>query len=259
MKYQVQDFCRCMEALAPLELALEWDNVGLQIGHPDQEVSRVLVTLTVTMDVVERAIEEDVDLVIAHHPVIFKPLRQLRTDEPGGALLAALLQHDLAVYVAHTNLDQAEEGLNHWLARDLKLQDQRVLIPFQDGPAGLGRVGNIEPMTLGALAKHVERLWGYPVRIVGQEMHEIARVAVVGGSGGDFVHQAKKAGADVLITGDVSYHDAMDARSLDLAVLDAGHFGTERIVTAELQRYLAQHFGADVEILEDNSGSPFVF
>lgn len=259
MKYRVQDFCQIMEELAPLELALEWDNVGLQIGNPSKKVSTVLVTLTVTMDVVQRAIESGVDLLISHHPVIFKPLRQIRTDTPEGSLLATLLKHDLAVYVAHTNLDQAPQGLNYWLARDLALEGQKVLVPVNNSAAGLGRIGTVRPVSLGALARQVEELWSCPVRMVGDQEQEVCTVAVVGGSGGDFVAQAKKAGADVLITGDVSYHDAMDARSLDLAVLDAGHFATEQIVAAELGRYLGDHFGDHVQILQDNSGDPFSF
>ncbi|MCK9524649.1 MAG: Nif3-like dinuclear metal center hexameric protein [Limnochordia bacterium] len=259
MTYRVQDFCRSMEELAPLELALEWDNVGLQIGNPSQRVSAVVVTLTVTLDVVKRAIESGANLLIAHHPVIFKPLRQIRTDSPEGALLAALLQDDLAVYVAHTNLDQAGQGLNHWLARDLGLREEEVLVPAKANGCGLGRVGKIPPVGLGDLAKQVEVLWGSPVRVVGDLGLEISTVAVVGGSGGDFAQQAREAGADCLITGDVSYHDAMDARNLGMAVLDAGHFATEKLVTAELGRYLADYFGDSVRILQDNSGNPFSF
>lgn len=259
MEYKVQDFCTIMEELAPLDLAMEWDNVGLQIGDVNKTVSKVLVTLSVTMDVVRNAIDQEVDLVIAHHPLIFKPLRHIRTNSPDGALLAALLKHDIAVYVAHTNLDQADTGLNHWLAREVGLKDPRIFLPVEGASAGLGRIGEVAPVALGEFAKRLEALWGCPVRIVGRDQQTVSVVAVIGGSGGDYVHQAKAAGADVLVTGDVSYHDALDATQIGLAVLDAGHFYTERIMVAEVGRYLQERFGDGICVLQDTSTNPFSF
>ncbi len=248
-----------MEELAPLELAMEWDNVGLQIGDATKKVSSVLVTLTVTREIVRKAIASEVDLIITHHPVIFKPLRQIRTDSPEGTLLAALLKHDLAVYVAHTNLDQAALGLNHWLAKEIGLEDARVLIPALDRDHGLGRIGRIAPRSLGEFATQLEALWDSSVKIVGDGNQTISKVAVVGGSGGNFVHQAKSAGADVLVTGDVSYHDAIDARNLGLAVLDPGHFATEKVVAQGVGKYLQDRFDGDMQILQDTSIDPFSF
>ena len=248
-----------MEKLAPLELTLEWDNVGLQIGDAARNVSSVLVTLTVTMETVRRAMADQTDLIIAHHPVIFKPLRQIRTDTPEGTLLVALLKHDISVYVAHTNLDQAARGLNYWLAREVGLEEQSVLTAANDNNVGLGRIGRIDPVSLGDYAVELEKLWNCPVRIVGDKGQIISKVAVVGGSGGDFVRQAKAAGADVLVTGDVSYHDAVDAINLGLAVLDAGHFATEKMAVAEMAKYLQNHFGDDVRILQDICANPFSF
>lgn len=248
-----------MEELAPLELAMEWDNVGLQIGYATKSVSSVLVTLTVTIETVRDAIASEIDLIIAHHPVIFKPLRQIRTDSPEGNLLAVLLKHDLAVYVAHTNLDQAAQGLNHWLAMEIGLEDTRVLIPLLSSDDGLGRIGRIAPLRLGELATQLETLWDCSIKMVGDGDQTVSSVAVVGGSGGDFVQQAKAAGADVLVTGDVSYHDALEARNLGLAVLDAGHFSTEKVVVAEVAKYLQNRFGDDVRTLQDASVDPFSF
>ena len=256
---RVEDFCTYLEELAPLELATEWDNVGLQIGDPEKKVSTVLVTLTVTEAIVQKAISSKVDLIVAHHPVIFKPLQAIRTDQPQGALLAALLRHQIAVYVAHTNLDQAAEGINTWLASEIGLANPRVLVPGLQEGVGLGRIGTVAPLTLADLAKQLEMLWGCPLRIVGDELRSVSTIAVVGGSGGDLTWPAKAAGADCLITGDVSYHDALDALALDLAVLDAGHFATEKIVASELAKYLRSRAGGDVRILQDTSTNPFSF
>ena len=259
MLCKVQDVCTYLEELAPLELALEWDNVGLQIGAPHKKVSTILVTLTITDEVVQRAIADQVDLIVAHHPLIYKPIHNIRVDQPQGALLAALLQHEMAVYVAHTNLDQAPEGVNHWLAEEINLKDHRVLIPGTIEQAGLGRIGAIAPLALGELAHKLENLWGLPVSVVGDRQRLITIVSVVGGSGGDFAAQAKAAGADCLVTGDVSYHDALDALALDLAVLDAGHFSTEKIVVPKLVEYLQVRVDDDVRILQDTSANPFSF
>lgn len=257
MSYTVRDVCNLIDKLAPQELAFEWDNVGLQVGKLNQKVVGVLVTLTLTPEVLERAIKEKVDLIICHHPVIFRPISAIRTDQPQGALLASLLRHEIAVYVAHTNLDQATTGLNHWLARELGLEASKVLVPQNSDSVGLGRVGEISPTSLQDLANQLEALWSVSIRLVGDPTQLISTVAVVGGSGGDFVSQAKAAGADVLITGDVSYHDALDAQALGLAVLDAGHFATEKIMVQEIANYLRDHLGDQLNIISETSSNPF--
>lgn len=259
MAYTVQDVAQAMETLAPRELALEWDNVGLQVGSFNQVVSTVLVTLTLTEEVLERAIAERADLIICHHPVIFKPLSAVRTDQPQGGLLAALLQHKISVYVAHTNLDQAPGGLNFWLARDVGLENGKVLVPANNPDVGLGIYGQINPTTLGQLATELEKMWNLPMRMVGEASQPISTVAVVGGSGGSFVNQAKSAGADVLITGDVSYHHALDALALGLAVLDAGHFATEKVMVQEVANYLLSKFPQGLQVISETSSNPFRF
>lgn len=259
MAYTVNDFCMLMEKLAPLELALEWDNVGLQIGEPQKVVSSILVTLTLTADVLEKALAEKIDLIISHHPLIFKPLAKIRTDDPLGAMLAILLRNNIAVYVAHTNLDQAPHGLNHWLAEQLGLIGENVLIPSSSPEVGLGRFGRIVPRSLGQYAKELESLWKVPLRIVGNLERIISNVAVLGGSGGSYVKQANHVGADLLITGDVSYHHALDAEALGLAVIDAGHFATEQIMVKGIADYLRKETEHQLKVVEETSVNPFRF
>lgn len=124
-----QTIIQWMESLAPKHLAYEWDNVGLQVGSLQKSVQKVMVTLDVTPEVAQEAIENDVDLIIAHHPIIFRPLKNLRTDLPVGGLIEKLLQHNIAVYASHTNLDIAKGGVNDWLAEKLGLKNVDVLIP----------------------------------------------------------------------------------------------------------------------------------
>ncbi len=261
MSSTVQEICRILERLAPPEYAYDWDNVGLLVGRADQSVSTVLVTLTVTPAVVDSAIENGVDLIVAHHPLVFKPLTHLRTDQPLGALLARLLEHGLAVYACHTNLDRAPLGLNEWLAQEVGVLKPKVLIPGEGEGVGLGRVGRIPETTLGELALRLAELWSTPVRMVGDPKLPLQTAAVVGGSGGDFAAEAKAAGAQVLITGDVSYHDALDAQALNLAVLDAGHFATEKIMVRKIAHYLKSQLtagGAEIIAVVEQSGEdPF--
>ncbi|MDI9440678.1 MAG: Nif3-like dinuclear metal center hexameric protein [Firmicutes bacterium] len=256
--YLIQDVCCAMETLAPLECAYDWDNVGLLVGRSDKPVSSVLVTLSVTNEVVDAALGQGSNLIVAHHPVIFRPLTSLRTDEPSGALLARLIRHDLAVYACHTNLDRASDGLNKWLAQEVGLKDVEVLLPDLTEGAGLGRIGDISATTLGGLAQRLSELWHRPIRMIGDPARPVKRAAVVGGSGGDYAAQAKGAGADVLITGDVDYHAALDAEALGLGVLDAGHFATEQIMVRETARYLRSCLPG-IRVIEERGVDPFQF
>ncbi|MBO8171371.1 MAG: Nif3-like dinuclear metal center hexameric protein [Bacillaceae bacterium] len=129
-----QTVIQYMEQLAPKHLAMEGDKIGLHVGTLDKEVKKVMVTLDVLEEVVDEAIEQDVDLIIAHHAVIFRPLKHLRTDLPAGRLYEKLIKHDIAVYTAHTNLDVAEGGVNDLLAEKLGLQDTEILEPLHTEP-----------------------------------------------------------------------------------------------------------------------------
>lgn len=246
-----------MEELAPLELKMEWDNVGLQLGGAQMPVSKILVTLTVTPDIAELAAAESVDLIVAHHPLIFRPLYGIRTDTYHGALLFSLMRNGVGVYVSHTNLDVAEYGLNHWLAETLGLAE---VAPLSTGPVpgtGLGRVGRLKPQTAAALAEHVAAKLSAPVRLIGPEDLICEKVAVCGGSGGDLVNAAVQKGAQALITGDVSYHEALDAVHAGFAVIDAGHHGTEKIMVPRVAQYLRAGLPSTVEILEAPGLDPF--
>ncbi|WP_202080662.1 Nif3-like dinuclear metal center hexameric protein [Caldalkalibacillus salinus] len=124
-----QTIIQWFEQFCPKHLAEDWDNVGLQVGSLQKKVSKVLVTLDVTREVAEEAIDEGAELIIAHHPIIFRPLKHLRTDDEAGQILKKLIQHDITVYIAHTNLDITAGGVNDWLAESLALEETEVLSP----------------------------------------------------------------------------------------------------------------------------------
>lgn len=230
-----------IEAFAPPKTAMEGDRVGLQVGTWDKDVRRVLISLDTTLEVAEEAARLEADLIISHHAVIFRPLSDLRVDRPRGRLLELLIKKDIAVYVPHTAMDIARGGINDHLADRFGLVDVSPLRELGedlvDGrlePRGIGRLGRLaEPTELAALGDRVLQVLGAPfLRRVGDPQRRIEKVAVLCGDGNRFLADADRRGADVLITGDVYYHTALEARSRGLALLDPGHNATERVAGA---------------------------
>jgi len=259
MATTVKHVATLIEQIAPPQYAYEWDNSGLQVGAFGQPVEKILVTLTITEAVVERAIAEQVDMIIAHHPLIFQPLRSLDTDNPLGRIIQKLLCSHIAVYTCHTNLDCAPLGLNYWLAELLGLREHYILKAALDGTSGLGRIGLIDSMTLDQLKAKVESVLQTKVRCVGNPGQVCRKIAVCGGSGGELINAAWAQQADVLITGDLKYHTALDAQTLGLALIDAGHFATEKIMVSNVAQYLRKHL-LNIPVIEDlTDGDPFSY
>ncbi|RGS73465.1 Nif3-like dinuclear metal center hexameric protein [Mitsuokella sp. AF21-1AC] len=255
-----------IERIAPRHLAEEWDNPGLLVGSPAQEVGRILVALDVSDEVVHQAIEQGAKLIVAHHPLIFHPLKKLRTDLPLGHRLSVLLKHDIAVVAAHTNLDIAQGGVNDVLANAIglsKLSSFIITEQHEDGAAeSLGRIGFLPaPMTIRDFAAKVrEALPTQHVRFVDAGARPVRRVALCSGAGAEFIGKAAMMGADVYVTGDVKYHDAQQAAELGMHLIDAGHFGTEFPVVSALAARLRQELQqvpGEVRVLEDQSSRDF--
>ena len=238
-----------LEEIAPQSLAEEWDNVGLLVGSMGREVRRVLICLDVTPEVVEEAVEKKAELIVSHHPVIFKGIKRISEDEPRGSLMVRLLKHGICVYSAHTNLDVAQGGVNDVLAQRLGLKN---LINFKDYGLpdktgfqhGLGKVGFLEEkLQLDDFAKKVKTALGIEyVRVVGNMAASIQKVAVFCGSFDDDLESLRRHGADVLVTGDVKYHTAVDVLQMGKFVIDAGHFNTEKVVLPALKEQLMKSF-----------------
>lgn len=345
MLANAQTVVQLMERLAPKSLAMPDDKIGHQLGTLRKEISHVLVTLDVNEEVVEEAIRIGAGLIIAHHAIIFRPLAHLQTDTPAGKLYEKLIKHDIAVYIAHTNLDVADGGVNDMMAEALglevtghledihtdKLKKLVVFVPqshdqavreaiFAAGagwignyshcsfnipgtgtflphegtdpftgklgrlehaaevrietivPAsaerrvvqamlkahpyeevaydlypmdlkgrtfGLGRVGRLPAdVTLAGFAEQVKQAFEVPfVRLVGDANRPVRKVAVLGGSGSRYVRHAIRAGADVLVTGDIDYHTAQDALAEGLAIIDPGH-NAEKIMKRRVADWL---------------------
>ncbi len=263
MTIRLSEIIHSLERIAPKSLAEAWDNVGLQMGASKQEIKKILLTLDVTEDVVKEAINQNVDLILSHHPFIFKGLRTLSLDTDKGRLIKTLIQNDIAIYVAHTNLDKAEFGLNAYVAKKLGLGAIASLNPEEDleNDHGLGKIGNLEwPLSadewLAVVKKNLEidDLYG-----AGQVAEKIKKVALCTGSGSDLMGLAKLKKADVFITGDMKYHDGQRAEELGLWVLNAGHFGTEKWVSACFEEILQGQLGKRCPILIRSDASKGFF
>lgn len=359
------------ESWSPKKLAcMENDPIGLAIGTLNKEVTKVLVTLDVNEKVAEEAIEKGCELIIAHHPPIFRKLSNLRTDTPAGKLYEKLIKNDVAVYAAHTNLDVAEGGVNDLLADALQLESRKILEPtyhenlmklavfvpddyadkvrdalakvgaghigdydscsfstdgkgrfralqgadpfigeigeieltdeekievvfptsiknkvlkamlnvhpyeepaydlytlaVQTNEMGIGRVGTLkESMTLEQFAAFVKKQLDVPcVRVVGDVNQTISKVAVLGGDGNKYIYAAKRAGADVLVTGDMYFHVAQDAEAIGLNIVDPGHHVEKVMIkgVAEKMKMLCENKKLSVQFIQSEINTePFTF
>ncbi len=247
MAVEIRHFLDLLESIAPAALAESWDNPGLQVGMPEAEVDHVFVALDPTLNAAQAAAKAGAQILFTHHPLIFHPVARVdATSFPGDVIFEAF-KGGISIISAHTNLDSAQGGINDMLAELLGLENVSVLSPATDSAqAGLGRVGNLPaPAPLEGFAREVGRHLGIDnLKRVGDKNRRIHRVAVVGGSGGSLVMRAHEAGADLLLTGDVGHHAALEAASLGLALLDGGHFRTEKAAFTLFTKKLAQRCAA---------------
>jgi dinuclear metal center YbgI/SA1388 family protein len=267
MTATVADIIKVMETVAPLRLAEEWDNVGLQVGQLDWPVRSIWVALDPLYDVVDGACRNGVNLLITHHPLIFNPLRCINFKTPVGAVIQAAAGHKLAIFAAHTNFDSAADGINDALAFRIGLADLEVLKrgdhPDEDSAAefyplltpatdymqkqGLGRVGELEEtMELLPLALSIKKKLGLKnIKIAGKPDLPVRRVAVCSGSGSGLMKDFFSSGAQVFISGDLRYHDAREVEALNLGLIDMGHFASEYLAIEILAKRLDKILAAD--------------
>lgn len=222
------DWITVLEGIAPPDLALDWDNIGLLVGPETADIRSVLVALDCTPAVAREAASAGADMVLTHHPQFFHPVNRLLLDAPDTAAACILLRHGIGHYAAHTNLDAAAGGVNDVLSALFGVEG----VPFG---SGIGRIGTLPvPETLADLAARAGRTLDTVVRMVGDPKALLQRAAFVGGAGGMDLIAAKEAGADVLVTGEMKHNEALDALALGLACVAAGHDETERIILKPL-------------------------
>lgn len=220
MAVTVGEVYRVLDQVAPFSLAEAWDNPGILAGSAQQGVTGILCALDLLPEVIDEAVEKGCNLILTHHPILFHGRKNLREDDAEGRLLCRLIRKNIALIAMHTNLDNAENGVNDALARRLELTSVEKL---ENGM----RVGRIEAMPLEVFANRVQKALDGPVRRYGDGDRVVHRVALLGGAGGSFAPQALAAGADVYLTGEIAHHLAWNALQEGMSVLEAGHGATE--------------------------------
>ena len=244
----VRDIFAQMDQWAPFETQMDFDNAGFLVGRGEREVRKILVSLDITEPVADEAADWGADLIVAHHPVIFHPVKRLTDETPTGRTLLALAERGIAAICAHTNLDAAQGGVNVCLAQALGLTELEQLC--QDGvdrngqPYGVGRVGlcHAAGLSAGEYAAYVkEKLQAAGVRFASGGK-PVRRVAVGGGSCGSMLSDALAAGCDTFVTADVKYDQFLQAQALGITLMDAGHYATENVVCPKIVQYLALKF-----------------
>lgn len=257
-KLQLDELLRSLEEWAPLSLQESYDNAGLVLGNRRGEVRQALICFDVTPQVVEEAVEKGADLIISHHPPIFKGIKRIDSNSRMGRMLALSLQHGISWYAMHTNLDNTPTGVNSYLAQKLGLLDARALVPTDaQGLLGAGVIGSLpEPMQEKQLLDTLKTLTGVRcIRHSGFAGRTIRKLALCGGSGAGFLAEAEAKHADVYITGDVKYHDFADAENTTWLV-DIGHYESEHFVKELILKYVTEKFPKFAAHISERSVNP---
>lgn len=229
---KIREIAEVIERVAPLGWQEDYDNAGLIVGRPDDEVHRALLAVDVTEEVLDEAEREGCDLVVTHHPIVFRALKRFNSADAVQRCVERAIRRGIALYACHTNLDSAPEGMSWRLATLLGVENLRVLQPSASDPrVGFGVVGELpEAMETVAFMQRLRQRLG--VRVVRHSdivSPEVRRVAVCTGAGASLIGDARRAGADIYVTADMKYNDFMTPDGA-LTVADIGHFESEYCV-----------------------------
>jgi dinuclear metal center YbgI/SA1388 family protein len=249
----------------PQALAEAWDSPGLVTGNPNSQLSKVLLSVDITGEILDEAIELGCGLIFAHHPFLLKPVNSVAHGTPKGSIISRAIENGIAIYGAHTNADVVENGVSDVFAKQLGLRSIRPLVPFEANELGHGRIGSLAaPVTLGDLALALARLLPQTasgVRVSGDFDKKIEKIALCGGAGDSFVSAAQNEKADVYITSDLRHHVVQEARehSKDMAVIDVSHWASESLWLPVAQAELAANFSDISFLISEVRSDPWDF
>lgn len=244
----VQDIIDYMECIAPVELKESYDNVGLIIGNKESQVKSILFCLDCNLDVINEAKLKCVDMIISHHPLLFKKPTSITTETLQGKKIIELIKADINLYSSHTNLDSVKDGMNDTMIKllDLNIKDTYIIDKSTRSieEAGIGRI--IE-LTSATTAKELcsivkEKFQLQNIRFVGSLNNKITKIALINGSGQDYFEAARNLGAQCIITGDTTYHFVSDYKEMGLFIIDLGHFSCEwplfKIISKNIKKHI---------------------
>ncbi|HIZ66404.1 MAG TPA: Nif3-like dinuclear metal center hexameric protein [Candidatus Blautia pullicola] len=250
-----KEIIRVLEEHYPLSYAESWDNSGFLAGDPQWEVKKIFLALDVTDETIEAAAKVGADMMITHHPLIFSGMKSVRADDLTGRKIIRLIENKISSYAMHTNFDVL--GMADLSGDLLGLTNRQVLeVTYQEAgrQEGIGRVGSLErPMCLKDFGAFVKERFSLPfVKLYGNPMTMLERAAICTGSGKSLLKDVLKSGAQVYVTGDMDYHNAIDAVAQGVCIVDAGHYGTEYLfmeyMEEKLKDWLPQIEVAKMEI-----------
>lgn len=260
---KVSDIAREIEKKAPKFLMESYDNVGMMVGDEDKEVKKVLLALDCTKNVIKEAKEKKVDLIVTHHPLLFKKPKSIVKGDLTGDKIIELIKEDISLYSCHTNLDSAREGINESIVKMLGFETYKIIEPnvvrnYEGG--GIGRIVKLkEEILLDDLINIIKEKLNIKNMRVARGCEKISRIAIINGSGQDYFFKAKMLGADCVITGDTTYHFVSDFKEMGISIIDAGHFGTEFNVYIHTLEFLKDMFKDVGFIISEESKDPYDF
>lgn len=256
---KARDIINILEKKFPKMNAEEWDNVGLLIGDYDKEVKKIQFSLDATLEGIENAISQKVDMLITHHPIIFKAIKDITEQNILGKKIRGLIKNDINVYAIHTNLDSSINGLNDYILKKLGISEYRILDFDEEKNCGIGRVFKLnEEKKLKDFIEELKlKLKILNLRVISDDLNKkIKKVALINGSAMSYWRKAKKEKVDLFITGDIGYHDALDALENRLDIIDFGHYESEHFFYEILMKELKDN---DLEFLVFNREPVFKF
>jgi len=248
---KVGDITAALEAFAPLSIQEGWDNSGLCIGSPADEVHGVLLGFDCTPELIDEAVARGCDMVVTHHPLIFKGLKRIQGGDPVSDAVIRAVRAGVAVYAAHTTADKVIAGVSGAMARRLGLRD--IALMEDEGGFGLGATGFLpEPMTGEEAAAYVKEKFGLTFLRASRPVARVEKVAVCGGAGSSEIDAARATGAQLYISGDISYHHFFTPEGF--MVMDIGHFESEVDIVAILSEVIREKFPTFASCISDSLG-----
>ena len=246
----IEEVIQFLQSFAPIDLGEDCDNVGLILGSSQESVSSVMTCLTLTPDVAQEAVDRNVQMIVSHHPILFRAVKRLTNETSEGRMLLQLMMAGIGVYSPHTCYDSASGGINQQLAELLGLTGIQPIRPLlsvdslEAASRGSGRYGDLpEAVSLGEVVSLAKQGLGIScTNFVGDLTKSVRRIGVACGAAAEFMSDAKRLGCDVLLTGEARFHACLEARTLDIALILPGHYATERPAMEKLAVVLQQQF-----------------
>ena len=256
---KVKDITSLIESFAPLSVQEGWDNSGLCVGSPEDEVTSILLALDCTPELVDEAVACGADMIITHHPLIFSGLKKISPDDFVGSAVMKAIKAGISIYAAHTSADKVLQGVSGAMAERLGLTDVEILDEDGEG-TGLGVVGNLpQALTADEAVRLVKERFNLKAMRTSRPVEgKIERVAMCGGSGGSLISKARKSGARLYISGDISYHNFFAGD--DFMIMDIGHYESEIGIVDILFSLIKKNFPTfAVRITQNLNSNPIYY